>query len=283
MPVSEQDELLRELGYQLAERRRALNMSLEDVYDRTRIRMEFLRGIEEGSYNGFPEPVYVRGFIRTYLHLVNSDDMLEDFEACLPGSRQKPERPAKFDTGAGTDYRPKGFKPVSHLWLFLVLFAALAGTGGYVWYVMSSGEFSLKDFVAGRDPLAAVSIDRRAEEASDDRVSFEVLPSSLDLLMISADEEPSQAPAPVKPSLEIRAVNDVWMRATSDGKTLYERTLTRGNSVAFDLEKPVRVRYGRPNSAAVTLNGKDLGPVNPRPSKGSETYVYSPDGSVRKD
>ena len=51
----------------ITERRESLGMTLETVFDRTKIRPEYLRGIEEGDYKNFPEVVYIKGFVRTYL------------------------------------------------------------------------------------------------------------------------------------------------------------------------------------------------------------------------
>ena len=80
------NEALKELGRIVTERRESAGMTLETVFDRTRIRPEFLRGIEEGDYTDFPEPVYIKGFIRTYLKLINAEDMLEDFYTQLERS-----------------------------------------------------------------------------------------------------------------------------------------------------------------------------------------------------
>ena len=65
--MTERDDALKELGQIITERRENLGMTLETVFDRTKIRPEYLKGIEEGDYRNFPEAVYVKGFVRTYL------------------------------------------------------------------------------------------------------------------------------------------------------------------------------------------------------------------------
>lgn len=286
MPDLERDNALRELGRMAAERREEANLTIEDVYERTRIRLEFLRGIEEGNYDGFPEPIYIKGFIRTYLKTVGGADLQEDFMAQL--KRVQPHRPEPAPNFLGSSGFPKGFKPVSHFWLFLVLLAALLGTGGYVWYAWSSGDLSLKNLLS--DPFwrfaQNASVDERGREASLDVLSVDALSldvASMEAAPVSAAPVKAEKPAPQpKPSLAIRAKADVWMRVTIGEELVFSQTLKRGNVVSWDLPVQARVVYGRPNAAEVILNGRELGPANPKGSKKSETYLYLPDGTVRK-
>ena len=278
MPVSDRDEALRELGRLVSERREEAHLMIEDVYERTRIRTEFLRGIEQGDYTGFPDLVYVKGFVRTYLRVIGAEDLQEPFMGWL--NRSMPRVPDEPTNVLGNGTSPtRGFKPVSHFWLFLVLLTALTGTGVYVWHVWSSGGLSFNAFRAQKpdEPLAAfVSAD-----VPDDVGSLEVVPASMEIL-VSLEPEPKPEPTPPPPSLEIRAAADVWMKVTIGDKVLFSKTLKKGSAVSWDLPAEAKVTYGRPNAASVVLNGKDLGLANPKGSKRSETYIYSPDGNHRK-
>ena len=269
-----------------AERRESIGMTLETVFDRTKIRMEYLRGIEAGNYEGFPEPVYIKGFIRTYLKLINAEDMQEDFMAQLDRTDNSPNQ-KKQDAHQGKNLKsilgngssmPKGFKPVSHFWVFLVLLTALVGTGSYVWYAVTYGGLDLKNlklfnFSGAGGPMTSANI-------SSDTVIAGIEGDIQDVSVsddVSGDE--GQEEEDVKPSLEIRAVNDVWLSvAFGNAQPVYRRTLRRGESMRWDLETYARVVIGRPSAAQVILNGQDLGIVNPR-AKGSETYIYNPDGT----
>lgn len=279
MPASDRDEALRELGRLAAERREEAHLSIEDVYERTRIRIEFLRGIESGNYEGFPDVVYIKGFVRTYLRVIGGEDLQDPFMGWLNRSMPRvPDEPINV-LGNGT-LPTKGFKPVSHFWLFAVLLSALVGTGVYVWYVWSTGGISLEKLRAlgpGSEPAAVSEDAHRAGEASGDVGSFEVIPASMEVI-----PAPKPEPEPLPPSLEIRADSDVWMKVTVGDKVVFSKTLKKGAVVSWDLPVQAKVTYGRPNAASVTLNGKDLGVVNPKGAKRSETYFYSPDGSHRK-
>ena len=271
--MAERDDALKELGRQASERRESIGMTLETVFDRTKIRPEYLRGIEEGDYTGFPELVYIKGFIRTYLKLIGAEDLQDEFMNQLDRTQgtkkqdgmQNLHEPRSSKTGnrknniLGTGSTiPKGFKPASHFWLFLVLVAALVGTGAYVWYAVTmTGTEALSD-----DSLIL----------SDDIGE-----------PVSVDEVVSEEPEPeVSPSLEIHAINDVWLSvAFGDARPTFRRTLKRGEVMRWDLNEAARVSFGRPTAAQVILNGKDLGIVNPN-SRRAETYIYNPDGTYRK-
>lgn len=291
--MTERDEALKELGRVVTERRENLGMTLETVFDRTKIRPEYLKGIESGDYKNFPEVVYIKGFVRTYLKLIGSEDIQEDFMVQLDRffggnshssqsglkKRNDPRQQKKNINnilGNGSSI-PKGFKPVSHFWLFLVLVLALVGTGSYVWYAVNYGGLDLKnlklfsfgDNNGGITPSEMLSNDLNLENGEE-----------VAGVPVSVDEPVAEEPEPeVKPSLEIHAVNDVWLSVSFGGaKPVFSRTIRRGDSMRWDLNSQARVVIGRPTAAQIVLNGKDLGIANPS-AKRSETYLYNPDGT----
>jgi cytoskeletal protein RodZ len=285
MPASSREEALKELGHMAREKREDANLSLEEIYERTRVRLEYLQGIEDGNYRGFPDLVYVKGFVRTYLSVVGAEDLKDEFIAWLSKDETVKERrlPPTNVLGNGTS-PTKGFKPASHIWLFAILFLVLAGSGCYVWYSWSSNPLVI-DFrqFQGESPPSASG----EESASGDApprdtpvvLSVDSRGPALSILPASQSVEP---PPPAKPSLLIRARGDVWMRVTIDGKIVYSKTMKSGEEASWDLPAEARVTYGRPNMAEIVLNGKALGLANPRGSRTSETYSYSPDGTYKK-
>ena len=304
----ETSEALVELGQLLKERRESVGMTLETVFDRTKIRLEYLQGIENGDYTDFPETVYIKGFVRTYLKLIGAEDMQADFMTQL----DRTERPDKSDRterlerlqaqhvrqkkqqtqeareqkamntllGNGSSL-PKGFKAASHFWLFLVLICALIGTGAYVWYAVNYGGLDLRNLklfsFTGNNTVPPLEI-----SSSDVNLEVEIENVSVDSEEPVVSEEPEPENLSVNPSLEIHAINDVWLSvAFGNASPVYRRTLRRGEVMRWDLTEPARVVIGRPTAAQIILNGKDLGVANPRAKK-SETYIYELDGTFRK-
>jgi hypothetical protein len=58
---------------QLHRGREAKQLSVEQVAEITKIRGDHLRALEEGNFNVFSAPVYIRGFVRTYSTLLKLD------------------------------------------------------------------------------------------------------------------------------------------------------------------------------------------------------------------
>jgi len=55
---------------QLRQAREARNLTVQQVADVTKIRTDHLRALEEGNFDMFSAPVYIRGFVRTYSTLL---------------------------------------------------------------------------------------------------------------------------------------------------------------------------------------------------------------------
>jgi cytoskeleton protein RodZ len=72
---------LKELGNVLRTEREKQGLSLEDVYDQTKISLGNLRAIEEGRIDDLPHPVYAKGFVKNYAHMLgmDSDEMAKEF------------------------------------------------------------------------------------------------------------------------------------------------------------------------------------------------------------
>lgn len=57
----------------LRQAREAKNLTVNQVADVTKIRTDHIRALEEGNFDVFSAPVYIRGFVRTYSTLLKLD------------------------------------------------------------------------------------------------------------------------------------------------------------------------------------------------------------------
>jgi cytoskeletal protein RodZ len=58
---------------QLHQAREARKLTIEQVAEITKIRGDHVRALEDGNFNVFSAPVYIRGFVRTYSTLLKLD------------------------------------------------------------------------------------------------------------------------------------------------------------------------------------------------------------------
>ena len=55
-----------ELGSELRRLREQKGLSIKDVADRLKLPSRQIEALENGLYEGMPEPVFIRGFLRSY-------------------------------------------------------------------------------------------------------------------------------------------------------------------------------------------------------------------------
>lgn len=80
---------------QLRAAREARGLSVYDVAEATKIRTDHIRALEEGNYDVFVAPVYIRGFVRSIARLLHLDEaaIMADLDAELRQTEKFKEPP----------------------------------------------------------------------------------------------------------------------------------------------------------------------------------------------
>jgi len=302
---------LADLGAKLKAIREEKGLSLEDVTETTKIRTNFLEDIENGNYGNFPGSVYVRGFVKSYLHVLDADNLWPEFKPYLFSE----EIVGTPDIMLGDCIPPtKGFKQTSRLWLIIVLLMMIAGFGWYGLSVWSSPDrqFSSLERTAppvndGEMATVAEKISEPSEQPVIQSVSTEISkdeePSLSALATMSADADETMekigvspdiseikavamtAPRsvdkpesePVIPTLSISTRRNCWVKLSGLEKTIFQGIIAAGSTKEFKITEKTKVVYGRPGSLEVSFGGKSLG----QPGKAGTVarWFYSPNGS----
>lgn len=126
------------VGEQLRAGRESRKLSVHQVAEITKIRTDHIRSLEEGEYEVFSAPVYIRGFVRTYATLLKLnvpavmavlDEELEASEKFSEPPAFTEERKSVFDFLAVIlsrfDWR-KAIILVALVALIAILFGAIA-------------------------------------------------------------------------------------------------------------------------------------------------------------
>jgi hypothetical protein len=281
-----QNELI-ELGARIRTIREERGLHLDDIVEMTRIRKQFLEGIERGDYAEFPGDVYVRGFVRTYLKTLDAESLWDEIGHLF--REGQPEGGEPIPLGSCTP-PARGFRPASRFWIFLLLVCALTASGWYVWYAWNGrlvspnppgtmdGDVS-RDAVSGISPTRGVAGYGGQKTLSSDTFSPDV---SL-LLPVSAEMTPTPTPVTipaVTKKLVLSASRECWIRVMRGDKIVYQDILQKGKSVSFEADARLVVTYGRPDAVTIVWNGRELG----KAGSGSkvEKLFYDPDGKTGK-
>jgi cytoskeletal protein RodZ len=88
---------------QLRAAREAKNLSINEVAEITKMRGDHIRALEEGNFDVFVAPVYIRGFTRTYATLLKLDvpQVIKALEAELGRTEKFAEPPPLTDNQKG--------------------------------------------------------------------------------------------------------------------------------------------------------------------------------------
>ena len=81
---------------QLHQAREAQHLTVQHVAEITKIRTDHLRALEEGDYNVFSAPVYIRGFVRCYATLLKLPvkEVMASLDAELSQTKKFAEPPS---------------------------------------------------------------------------------------------------------------------------------------------------------------------------------------------
>lgn len=127
---------IKELGELLKAEREAQGLSLEEVFQKTKISISALKSLEAGETEDLPHPVYLKGFIKNYAQLLklDADKLVTQFsKQCLLDL----EAEACEDQVSGFRSRVRGWQ-VGGLLVLFVLFAA--GAGWFFWLQGHQGD-----------------------------------------------------------------------------------------------------------------------------------------------
>jgi cytoskeleton protein RodZ len=242
-----------QVGARLRDAREAQRVPVSDCAAALRARADQLRALEAGRLDVFGGEVYARGFVRSYARLLGLDPspLLAELGAgaagrgvdhlrTLPAERRRIERrtPAR-----------------------LVALALVVGAGLVVTAALRLGDVRTPD--AAPPPSAAPG------DAAAPAAPAEPAPT------------PEPAPAVVEPVAPIDLVLTLeapsWLEIVVDGVVVEPgRTAPAGETLRFEAQLAVVVRYGNAGGVRAELNGDDLGPQG---ASGQVVRVgYGPDG-----
>jgi cytoskeletal protein RodZ len=92
------------VAQQLRQAREARHLTEQQVVEVTKIRSDHLRALEEGNFDVFSAPVYIRGFVRSYATLLKLDvpQVMAALDAELSGTTKFAEPPSLAEPKHGS-------------------------------------------------------------------------------------------------------------------------------------------------------------------------------------
>jgi cytoskeletal protein RodZ len=223
------------VGERLKAEREHQQITLEQVAERTRVPSRHLSAIETGDYGSLPAPTYSAGFVKTYARMLG-----------LEGQKLSEEFRAEMGVASVPQYQPAPYEPAdprrtppAGLALLALLIALVVGLGYLYWRGSSDHPSELAAQGPATPPSAPAPVPASAP--------------------VAAPVQP--APAQGGPTV-IGSTQDVWIKVSDSGKTLYMGVLKTGDhyTVPADAVAPL-LTTGRPGSTSIMVGATPIPPV----------------------
>jgi cytoskeleton protein RodZ len=218
------------LGRYLKRERELRRISLREVSKNTKVKEHLLKAIEEDQYAPLPSPTYVKGFLLAYAKYLGLDpnDILLRYENSLKGKpATQPEVPPEKNFLGNIRY----LQNKRYLWI----------VGG----IIVVGFFTSYFFLLHPPKLSIepVPVKQKVEEPPPP-------PPQISEITVPPQEQPF--------SLQLKAVEETWVRIKIDDQPEYEMTLKPGEVTSHQGLKRIQLLVGNAGGLDIVFKGELL-------------------------
>lgn len=243
-------------GDSLRQAREQLGWSLLKAEEETKIRVRYLKALEDEEYSVLPGSTYVKGFLRTYAkHLgLNPDEIVNKFKPITSASDDVLGTPLVTPTAFPLE--PIKMKPV---WLRPVIAAAMACLA--IVLVIGIAHFSREQNKSTASNFSTPPL------PSPPQVETQVPDSA-----INTNQNPN-SPSVIAATTDTLTANIVftepcWVDVEADGQKVLQGTYLAGVTKEIKANEQITlVTVGNAGGLTITINGK------PQPSLGKSSQV----------
>ena len=237
-----------EMGERLRRARVERHLTLEEAEAATKIRARYLRALEEEDYEELPEPVFARGFLRTYARYLGLDpsELLTDFRGPEPAPAietvppPSPRREVRLAGGGG--HRRFWLGMVVLVILALVVYELLGHQGGHSPLRTPVIRRLLHKLHTSPPQPSAASLGPRLSYAgtSGSTVNWSVYGAK---------------------GLQVAGIfkGDCWVQVTADGQADNGTTYLAGQQVGWRANRQLSLWLGAPAEVDLAVNGQAFG------------------------
>jgi cytoskeletal protein RodZ len=236
------------VGALLKKTREESGKNLKEISEVLKIRVDYLRAIEEGDFQQLPEEVYIKGYIREYAEFLKIDP-----ETALSAYVQQtsPPQDDKGETLAKFTIEQKKSK-----FTYILVPLALVVFGLILFFALHSPK---KEHERAQAPV-------KPEQVIPSQIVEQ--PDKIPEMPVKINEPVPDTATPIKNdaivektphTLKIVATDIVWLLLTVDDAAPKEMTLKLGETVTFQAQEGFSLKLGNAGGVKVFFDGKDIG------------------------
>lgn len=236
------------LGDLLKKTREEKNLSLDDVARETKIQKRYIIDLETEEFEDMPGKVYERGFLRTYICLLEleEDKVLEIYDTLRNGKKEE-EIEDEVETEKNQEHRQKKSKLKIFIGLIVILSFAF-------------GTLKIMEFIDTKDKKQDAIVvneeDKNVEtvEQKSENSSANIPQSEIELV----DSTASAIVPVVSKKIEIKLSKKTWIQVFINGKREKEGEFESSEPLVFQGAEndQIFVKIGNIDNAEVFYNGQ---------------------------
>lgn len=242
-----------DLGVLLRAKREQKQLSIGEVSERLKLPARQIEALENGDYNSLPEPVFVRGFLRSYGRFLDLDESTLNEALANIAPSEKTRKAHQGDNGLNfANEKPKRPFPT---WIFGIIGVAIIGFGVYKWQTKSQTEHATAKQEAESKPLIASETAKPAL----DNPNVVVKPMTASDTQTQTAASSASAPVGVAGELVINARYRTMLTVTNaKGEVLINEIVPSRSEHRFQNGAPFEVRLGYANGSTATFGGQPI-------------------------
>lgn len=255
------DEIFKEIGMELRDRRETLSLHLEEVERNTKVKAHYLEALELGAMDRLPSTVQTRGMLSNYASFLDLDVdaiLLRFADALQARHRERnPQNPVRKPGQPILANMPALRNFIAGDMIFGVGMAVLL-VGFVIWGINRVLTIQSQEEVQPTAPsISDVLL------ATPDPSLFTATATLLPVESFAEEATPTIIIPTININVSVQvnliAVERTYVRVVVDGEVAFEGRVIPGNAYLFEAEEQVEVLVGSGGAVRIAYNGRDLG------------------------
>ncbi|GAB4466407.1 MAG: hypothetical protein Kow0070_29290 [Anaerolineales bacterium] len=255
------DEIFREIGKELRNRRETLSLHLDEVERNTKVKAHYLEALEQGAMDRLPSTVQTRGMLSNYASFLDMDVdaiLLRFADALQARHREKnPQRPARKPGQPIFASLPPLTNFIAGDLIFGIGMAVIL-VGFVIWGI--NRVLTLQSLAAVEPTAPSIS---DVLLSTPDPSQFTATPTLLPVEAFADEATPTIIIPTINVNVRVQvnlvAVERTYLRVVADGKVVFEGRVIAGNAYLFEAENQIEVLTGSGGAIRLVYNGRDMG------------------------
>ena len=245
-----------ELGALLKAKRTEKNIAIGEVAERLKFSAKQIESLESGDYKGLPEPIFVKGFIKTYGRFLglDTDQVTSLLNEVFPSQVSAVPAATATENQTSLNFQDQKKSKSFPRWLPLVVVAALVVGAVYLWQSKSTEQNRQQE----KSTLEVGDV-AQPQLATDNVQVVPMKASATASAPVSASAPAAASAAVADGSIQIKVRYRSNLIVTdADGTPLHSGIVASNSSHQFKGKAPYQVRIGYATGSEISFNGQAI-------------------------